>query len=383
MAEQRRSPVAMVVGKSGMGKSTLCNYLLFGNPRPAGGFSAVGGVDPETSICEAKTVRSTDPPRRFADGDRLRPGGPLTMIDTPGMPDPEGRTLEFYNDIVNTARRTGGLNALIVTVCFSIDRAQTQHDFETYRILLTQFEKMPVLKILLCRVRLQPDLTEEQRETDMVPVREWVRDILDRGGMRSAEVKFLIDDDTQGLQLFNLRRHVTEMPWIPIHECNMRTYDELKESAERLVALDTRLGELQAKKVELELEREQLGAANVTLNDKANNTRMHGSIWSNVVRASGMLLSIASLGEDAGSFAAAGDVLGNLTKKTMAAVEDSIRRQITANEGRQSDIDEEVAAIDRELGDGFASLEGLQRDRTTLDQLERVARATTTATPPS
>ncbi|CAM9541496.1 unnamed protein product, partial [Ectocarpus fasciculatus] len=123
----------MVVGKSGMGKSTLCNYLLYGNPRPKNGFLAKNGEDPVTTACEAKAVVSTESPRRFT---ALRPGGPLKMIDTPGIPDPAGRTLEYYNDIVQTARQVGGLNALIITVCFNNDRDQIRKDFETYRILL-------------------------------------------------------------------------------------------------------------------------------------------------------------------------------------------------------------------------------------------------------
>lgn len=266
MAEQRRTPrtpTAMVVGKSGMGKSTLCNYLLYGTPRPTDGFEAKGGKHPVTTSCEAKEVASTAAPHRF----NLRPGGPLKLIDTPGIPDPNGRTLDFYNKIVNTARETGGLNALIVAVCFNNDRDQTRKDFETYRILLTQFEKMPVMKVLVCRARLQPDLTEKQQEEDLAPVREWAAEILKSGGMESAHTFMLIDNETQVEQLFKLRKLLTKMPWTPIEDRNLRSYSDLKESAQRLISQDTRMEELRRKKARRELEKQQLKRRMVQLKD--------------------------------------------------------------------------------------------------------------------
>lgn len=45
MAEQA-TPKVMVLGTSGIGKSTLCNYLLYNSPEHDDGFKAEGGDIP-------------------------------------------------------------------------------------------------------------------------------------------------------------------------------------------------------------------------------------------------------------------------------------------------------------------------------------------------
>ncbi|CAM9449854.1 unnamed protein product, partial [Hapterophycus canaliculatus] len=166
----------MVFGKSGMGKSYLCNCLLFGSGRFKEGFGSAGGASAVTSKCEARTVERTEPPPCPPGSPQgsLKPGGPLKMIDTPGIPDPAKRTLEFYDEIIRTLRNTGGLNAFIMVLNNTTDRDSIRQDMETYRILLKQFAKLPVFKVVVCRVRLDQWATAEQQEKDLELVKEWV-----------------------------------------------------------------------------------------------------------------------------------------------------------------------------------------------------------------
>ncbi|CAN0272188.1 unnamed protein product, partial [Hapterophycus canaliculatus] len=114
----------MVFGKSGMGKSYLCNCLLYCSPRSKQGFGTAAGREPVTSECEGLTVARTEPPPCPPGHDMgvLKPGGPLQMIDTPGIPDPSGRTLRFYDEIVRTLQDIGGLNAFIMAFNDTTDR---------------------------------------------------------------------------------------------------------------------------------------------------------------------------------------------------------------------------------------------------------------------
>lgn len=126
------------VQRFGMGKSYLCNCLLFGSPYAERGFRSEPSGDPITSECQAKTMDGVEP-SDFAlqtSIDILKPGGPLTMIDTPGIPDPAKRTLKSYDEIVRTARDAGRLNVFIMMVKDGGDRKHLQDDLETYHIML-------------------------------------------------------------------------------------------------------------------------------------------------------------------------------------------------------------------------------------------------------
>ncbi|CAN0500026.1 unnamed protein product, partial [Scytosiphon promiscuus] len=98
----------MLVGASGVGKSTFGNYLLGQNPGER--FHVGGGWDPITTQCQALQDDNSDPT------------GTLTVIDTPGMPDPDGNTAQYFNSIVEGARGAGSLSALVLVVDYAADR---------------------------------------------------------------------------------------------------------------------------------------------------------------------------------------------------------------------------------------------------------------------
>ena len=372
-ARSGRTPVVMVVGKSGMGKSTLCNLLLYGNNdhgEARGVFKTAGGHEAVTTKCAERTVQSTPPPTSMKGASA---GGPLRVIDTPGLPDTNKRTLAFYDKIVKTARSTGGLNAIIITVVYGHDRVNTLQDFETYAILLSQFDKMPCLKIMLCRFDPSPFArSDEQIAKSLEPVKAWVEEIMRKGGMESAKVIFLMNRVPDMLdQIFVLRQLVAEQPSMPVELHNIRTYDEMKNSARRLVDPHSRRDELEGICRSLKSQKVQYISLNESLEAYAGYARGVGMSLGALTALGGMGLAIATglspvcvFGLKAGKAvgAASADIVRN-----------SFKERISHNKLRMANIDRQVAEIQKETLFGVAATrEVLQADKDTLERLEKL-----------
>lgn len=334
------TPTVMVVGKSGMGKSTLCNYLLYGSPRPDEGFSVSSGAEPITAACASKFVASTRAPRSMQP---TEPGGPLTLIDTPGIPDPNMRTLEAYNDIVMAARNSDGINALIIAVHYDADRQLILNDFGTYKILLKQFARLPCLKILLCRVRLQVDFTEAQQQAELAPVTAWMDNIQASGGMEGASKVILLDNDRQAAQIFALRQVVCEAPKVSIPDWTIRTHPELVENVQALSTEQSRMAALREKKTCLEQEKRQLVLLNTELRSRSLRAETVGSFLSALIIAGGFVGDVSTGLASAGTITATSVVLAGATKKACSDVARGFSLMIKTNDHKQSNLVNEVS----------------------------------------
>lgn len=365
MAQREHVPTAMVFGKSGMGKSYLCNCLLDGSGYADEGFHTEPGADPITRECQVRTVERTDAPP-CPPGSRqgsLKPGGPLRMIDTPGIPDPAGRTLQFYDQIVKTVQDTGGLNAFIMVINSTTDREHIRKDIETYRVLLAQFAKLPVFKVVVCRVRLERWASTERRNKHFESIKTWITEILDKGGMASAEQVYIRQDETMMLQYFELRSLVADMPWAPVGDWNMKTSAELRESAKRLIDLDTRTEELREKKRSLLIQKGALDESIAKLQGKVDKTGKKKG-WSLAVAAAtaatGVGLPLA-LGAGMAFFG------------VQANKKNHYRKQIATNEAWKNSFEQEIAGIVWELESGETNRAALEAERKALQDLERLA----------
>eukprot|EP00903_Cladosiphon_okamuranus_P022327 g20532.t1 len=315
-------PAAMVFGKSGVGKSYLCNCLLYGSGYAEEGFSTGGGLYPVTTECEAKSVERTS--------------DPLKMIDTPGIPSPAGRTPEIYDQIVETLRDAGGLHAFILVLEEPWSKSAAQKEVDMYGILLTQFAKLPVAKIVVCQMQANTSGTAYRQST-----RDWVTEVLEKGGMNSAKQVYITKDATMMSQLSTLRSIVTDMPWTSIGNWNTtKTCAELKESAERLADLETRKVELEARKQRLESERKDL---DVPITDGNLVMRSLYGMYDN--------------------FSAAISMYDAKTWRALRAQNESDRRR-----DRKRDIKKELEDIARELED----LKVLESDKRFLADLQRL-----------
>lgn len=247
--EETDIPTVMIVGKSGAGKSTLGNYLLYGMSKPDGGFKTVRGVDRGTTVCSTKTVFSTSAPSGMPP--TTQAGGPLAVIDTPGIPDALDKTMEFYDNVVMTARESAGLNALIFAIHDSKDRQQIARDCETYRVLLAQFAWLPCLKILFFRVKVTPGQNDEQRNDDFVRMRRDLANIQASAGLETATRVHLYENGEQPIQLFGLRQAICEALKVPIPDWGIRTHSELRASVVNLATASTRAKGLENEKTRL------------------------------------------------------------------------------------------------------------------------------------
>ena len=228
MAAPEHVPTALVFGKSGMGKSYLCNCLLYGDGYSEEGFAVE--EEPVTDIkCEARYVERTDAPNKQQGSSK--PGGPLKMIDTPGIPDPAGiNTEKYYDDIVQAVENAEGLSAFVMVLTNTTDREHLRKDIETYRVLLTQFAELPVSKVVVCRVRPDKWATTEQQNKKMEITKKWVSDVMRKGGVEKALEVYIKEDDTMMSQYFDLRSLVTGLPWTPVNGWKMKRYAELMGS---------------------------------------------------------------------------------------------------------------------------------------------------------
>lgn len=332
-----------------------------------------------TSLCEEKSVERTSAP-----GDTEKPGGPLTVIDTPGIPDPRRksksdpskfekiRTLEFYNDIVLTMRRIGGLNSLVFLLQYSKDRAQVQRDFETHRILFEQFGDLTCPKAFICQYDINTDLTEKSQEREMKKVTAWVQDLVAK--VKGTSVVFFVNNrQSQREQLFAVRQTLDKMLFIPISEMSIRTTDELQESAGRLVNDNTRREELEKKKLVLMREIEEVRGSCEDLQRKAKDARGHGAFWGGVIAVGSLVVDMASGMVLIGAVAGVGAALGGAVRQAADVSATIFERMIIQLEDKARDIDSQVKEIEMELnGDDTIKVKALERDVYTLGELEKL-----------
>lgn len=288
------------------------------------------------------------------------------MIDTPGIPDPAGRTLRFYDQIVETVRYVGGLNAFIMVINSNTDRNQIRKDIESYRILLKQFAGLPVLKVVVCRVIAERWASAERQSTDFERTKAWISEVLDKGGMASAEQVYIREDENMLSQYFELRSLVTDMPWAPIGDWDIRTSAELRESAERLIDLKTRKKELPKRTRSLQSQKKSLEKSIGKLRAKVNKS------GAGKKKGWGMAVVAATAATGVGlplALGAGAVFLGYHANKKKRYV-----KQLARLEALNDSIDLEMAGIARELASGVTDRRALEDEKKVLQDLERLAR---------
>lgn len=339
----KQPPTVMVLGKSGAGKSTLSNYFLYNSPRHDDGFKAGKGGTPVTVKCEAKSVEETPAPVGTG-----KPCGPLTMIDTPGIPDPRGRTPEFYDEIVLTMRRIGGLNALVFLINYCDDRAQVLEDFKTHRILLEQFNGLVCPTVFICRFSSNPDLQDSEKEVERETVQKWVKLLMAEVKLETSCLILVNQSEPQREPLFKARQNLAELPFTPITEMNIRTWDKVGKSMRRLVDGDTRREELEEKKRILTTLKEQgRGYCNDLQilskeDDAPKDAPMPGGFWGAICDFFKSLYLLIEL-------------------------------LLALWEKKEADIDGQLQIVQRELdGDDNVKVMALERDVNALRELEKL-----------
>jgi len=239
-----------------------------------------------------------------------------------------------------------------------------RNDMQTYRVLLNQFAKLPVFKIVVCRVTPERWASAEQQQKQFERIKAWVTEVLDKGGMASAEQVYIREDETVTSQYFELRSLVTDMPWTPIGDWSIKTSGELKETAERMINHKTRTKELQKKTRSLERQRETLNASINKLRGKvANSGKKKG--WGLAVAAATAVTGVG-LPMAVGAGGAFWAYHANQKRRFL--------NQVAKYEKWKAFVEQEIASIARELASGVTNRMALEDEKKVLQDLERLAR---------
>lgn len=193
-----KTTTVMLAGASGMGKSTLGNYLLHG--RPDEGFVAGAGREAVTTACEARV-------------DRSRHGSTFKVIDTPGTPSTAAGTKAYLNAIEQGARKAERLNAVVLVIEYSQNRMYRLSDMRNSAGLLRHFNKLGCTIFIACRVPSHlPGRNEEGVRDAEQSWKAFVTEIKTRAGLGDDVATYLLDAADMVLQAQEMRRSITGCP---------------------------------------------------------------------------------------------------------------------------------------------------------------------------
>ena len=124
---QRRDATVVIIGKTGTGKSTLCNAFLLGDHQDdAKKFNESASVN----ACTYKTTHEV--------GTLMNDGkSPILVVDTPGLSDGHGRDSSHMKDMTNYLKNEIRFVKLFVFTC---NGEEPRFDHTTNKLLDT-FEK--------------------------------------------------------------------------------------------------------------------------------------------------------------------------------------------------------------------------------------------------
>lgn len=259
----------MLVGTSGAGKSTLGNFLLYGSANEDGGFVTAAGREPITNECTSRVVYSQNCP-------------PFKVIDTPGLPDPNGNTKKFFDCIVREARSAGSLNAIVFVIDYSVNRNDVARSVSNASVLLEQFNKLGCTTIIACRVPPHVQgMNEDGIRTAELCWNTYVTEIAHAAGLRISTIYFLGADMVS--QAREIRELVTRCPAVYIAgDSGMQTFDELKRCAENRRNEHTR-------DVQLQQDVERLKKETIALRSTGAEMKANGTFYARISRDARML----------------------------------------------------------------------------------------------
>ena len=163
-AVEKRSII--VVGKTGAGKSSLLKRLI-----GKGHFRAAC----QTKSCteRIKSHSTSVKARGYVNGDREHESEisfELTVIDTPGIAESEGRSKQFLNEIAETIKTTP-LNLIIILVEYSIQDVGFYNNLEILRECLNGLSQLSTM-IIINKVPTKEYLEKKLKKGEEVPDRK-------------------------------------------------------------------------------------------------------------------------------------------------------------------------------------------------------------------
>lgn len=229
----RRQHVALIVGPTGAGKSTLANKIL---------------DHPDYDI--------------FVEGVGLKGGvttttqkgswGDLVVIDTPGVPsvDTSG-SLKHFDAIVELIRRERTLSTLIFLI--HEERATSPEQLREYRVILEQLNNLPCSKLVVCRQAELIHRTKRTEEDRTMRGERVVEHALEDSGL-NMPLLLLTDGYTQesNQQVSQIVDFIRRSERVAVDVPSLRTSDELRQFLCDLADRDNRLAALRQETLEIE-----------------------------------------------------------------------------------------------------------------------------------
>jgi GTPase SAR1 family protein len=225
----------IVVGKTGAGKSSLLNRLI-----GKGHFRAACQTKSCTERIESHTSGVTA--RVYVNRDRQNERDiayDLTVFDTPGIADSEGRSKQFLNEIAETIKTTP-LNLIIILVEYSIQDVGFYNNLEVLRECLNGLSQLSTM-IIINKVPTKEYLEKKQKQGEVVPDRkktmeEFFERISQCLGTRFKYQVFLENEDhgeTKNEDRFDFMRKVILSRKSYIESSRVKTWDQLIDNFSR------------------------------------------------------------------------------------------------------------------------------------------------------
>ncbi|CAM9659458.1 unnamed protein product [Scytosiphon promiscuus] len=243
-----RAVNVLIVGTTGSGKSTLANLLLYGEDAPATGFPVGDLGDSMTTQCKSAT----------------RPGPcDLQVTDTPGVPDTDRtKSLVNYDRIIEYLRGAPWLNAIIIMVAAG---RTMEREYKEMRALMQQFNRLPCVKIMVCRVSILANLPEERRRRIDEGAEQLMNRLCAEAGLSYAR-KLILHNMNSG-EVTRLRELVSVMHEVSVSDRPLRTFVEIEAVFKSLSVKDTRRKALEN---EREILRDQVELEKALVQNLAN-----------------------------------------------------------------------------------------------------------------
>ncbi|CAN0500872.1 unnamed protein product, partial [Ectocarpus sp. 12 AP-2014] len=198
---RRRPPLVAVFGVAGCGKSRLASALM-GRQREKE-YRATFGVGSKT--IEPKLVM----------------GEELSVLDTPGLPDPQPRNSDtYYNDTVTKLRSVGYANAILFVV--SQERV-TPTLIKNYGLLYRALNRLDCVKMFVLRRETSYLLLNKaDQEAHESESRRTVNQILDATNLKNfSKMQFFMltngSGEEQDKQVKNMREQVKRSPRVEVN----------------------------------------------------------------------------------------------------------------------------------------------------------------------
>lgn len=357
-----RPAAVMLVGTSGAGKSTLGNFLLYGSAIYDGGFVSAVSREPVTTACTSRVAYSQNRP-------------PFKVIDTPGLPDPNGNTKNFFDCIVREARSAGSLNAIVFVIDYSVNRNDVARSMSNASVLLEQFNKLGCTTIIACRVPPHVQgMNEDGIRSAELCWNRYVTDIANEAGLWVSTIYFLGADMVS--QAREIRELVTRCPAVYVAgDSGMQTFDELKRCAENRRNEHTR-------DVQLKQDVERLKKETIALQGTGTKLLTHGT-WSALTRRDAQMVadkiqSLEHLPVLAGAvrlvvgvaaLASVGVVVAIADASSNALLHAVNQRNIALNKAAVARNERALGALTIKAGTSLVDGERLARDEDTLRKL--------------